>query len=54
MQRARCSSLSAIHLSLNGESALTIIIPDPSDCCAANLIAINNCPDKVTIQFDVS
>jgi hypothetical protein len=30
---------------LNGESASTITIPDPSNCCAANLIVINNCPD---------
>ncbi len=48
MQHPRCSSLSAIHLSLNGESASKITIPDPFDRCATNLIAINNCPDKVT------
>jgi hypothetical protein len=39
---------------LNGESASTITIPDPSNRCATNLIAINNCPDKVTTSFDVS
>ncbi len=54
IQRARCSSHFAIHLSLNGESASTITKPDPSNHCGINLTAINNCPDKVTTLFDAS